>query len=215
MSPMAAIPLKHEVHYPESDGRPMGETEVHVRELLYLFATLDQRFRDRPDVYVGGDILLYYVEGQPRYCVCPDVLVTIGIPKLPLRRSYFLWKEGRPPSMVIEITSASSRREDQDKKEVYGRIGVAEYFLADPLGEYLKPPLQGFRLDARDTRQYRPIRPEADGSLLSEVTGLRLTRDAEGKIRLSDAVTGERLLRANELADELARLRRKLDGRSD
>jgi Uma2 family endonuclease len=206
MSPMAAIPLKHEVHYPESDGRPMGETEVHVRELLDLFATLDQRFRDRPDVYVGGDILLYYVEGQPRYCVCPDVLVTIGIPKLPLRRSYFVWKEGRPPSMVIEITSEGSRREDQEKKDVYARIGVAEYFLTDPLGEYLKPPLQGFRLKGR---KYQPILPETDGSLISEATGLRVNRDAEGKIRLSDAATGEWLLRPNELAEELARLRRK------
>ena len=140
------------------------------------------------------------------------MLVTIGIPKLPLRRSYFLWKEGRPPSMVIEITSESSRREDQDKKEVYARIGVAEYFLADPLGEYLKPPLQGFRLDGS---QYRPIRPEADGSLMSEATGLRLTRETEGKIRLRDAVTGEWLLRPNEMAEKLARLRRKLEGLSE
>ena len=212
MSPMAAIPLKQEVHYPESDRRPMGETEVHMRELLDLFATLDQRFRDRSDVYVGGDILLYYVEGQPRYFVSPDILVTIGIPKRPMRRSYFLWKEGVPPSMVIEITSESSRREDLEKKDVYARIGVAEYFLTDPLGEYLKPPFQGFWLDGG---RYRPIRPEADGSLISEATGLRLTREAGGKLRLSDAVTGERLLRSDEMAEELARLRRKLEGLPD
>lgn len=233
MSPMAAIPLKQEIYYPESDGRPMGETEVHVRELLDLFGTLDQRFRDAPDVYVGGDLLLYYVEGQPRYCVCPDVLVTIGIPKRPLRRSYFLWKEGRPPSMIIEVTSEGSRREDLEKKDVYARIGVTEYFLADPLGDYLKPPLQGFRLEGRE---YRAIRPEPDGSLLSEVTGLRLTRDDEGKVRLSDAATGEWLLRMNEITpafeaerkaleaerkarqaveEELAQLRRKLEEISD
>lgn len=232
MSPMAAIPLEHEVHYPESDGRPMGETEVHVRELLDLFGTLDRRFRDRPDVYVGGDILLYYVEGQPRYCVSPDILVTIGILKRPMRRSYFLWKEGRPPSMIIEITSESSRREDLEKKDVYARIGVAEYFLSDPLGEYLKPPFQGFRLHGG---KYRPIQPQADGSMISESTGLRLTRDAEGRIRLSDAATGKSLLRPDELEpvleardkeleierkarqaaeDELARLRRKLESQS-
>jgi Uma2 family endonuclease len=211
MSPMAAIPLKQEIHYPESDGRPMGETEVHMRELADLFTTLDRRFRDRSDVYVGGDILMYYVEGQPRYCVSPDLLVTVGIPKRPMRRSYFLWKEGRPPSMVIEITSEGSRREDLEKKDVYARIGVEEYFLTDPLGEYLKPPLQGFRLEGS---KYRPIRPDADGSLLSEATGLRLTRDAEGKVRLSDAVTGEWLLRPDELADELDRLRREPGDRS-
>lgn len=233
MSPMAAIPLKQEIHYPESDGRPMGETEVHVRELADLFTTLDRHFRDRSDVYVGGDILLYYVEGQPRYCVSPDILVTVGIPKRPLRRSYFLWQEGQPPSMVIEITSEGSRREDLEKKDVYARIGVTEYFLTDPLGEYLKPPFQGFRLEGS---KYHPIPPETDGSLLSEATGLRLTRDTEGRVRLSDAATGKWLLRADEIGpvleireqeleaerkarqaaeEEIARLRRKLDGLSD
>ena len=208
---MAAIPLKQEIHYPESDGRPMGETEVHVRELADLFTTLDRHFGGRSDVYVGGDILLYYAEGQPRYCVSPDILVTIGIPKRPMRRSYFLWKEGRPPSMVIEITSEGSRREDLEKKDVYARIGVTEYFLTDPMGDYLKPPFQGFRLD--EGGKYLPIPPEADGSLVSEATGLRLTRDGEGRIRLSDAA-GKRLLRSNELAEEIDSLRRKLDGLS-
>lgn len=203
---MAAIPLKHEVHYPESDGRPMGETDQHITEILDLIAILRERYRAAADVYVGGDMLLYYVEGDPGRCVCPDVFVAFGIPKEPPRRSYFLWREGRPPSLVIEVTSKGSRREDVEKKELYARLGVEEYFLHDPLGEYLKPSLQGFRLEKG---KYLPIPPAMDGSLTSRLTGLTLRREGEG-LRLLDTQSGEPLLKPSEAYAELARLRRQL-----
>lgn len=213
---MAAIPFKQNIYYPESDGRPMGETPVHRREIMDLIAALERRYRDAAEVYVGGDMLLYYVEGNPARCVCPDVFVTFGMPKEPERRSYFLWKEGLSPSMVIEVTSEGSHREDQDKKKLYAQLGVEEYFLDDPLGEYLNPPLQGFRLVAG---RYEPIEADADGSLLSKITGLRLRREGQG-IRLIDAATGEPLLRVAEQGqalqaaeEEIARLRRELEER--
>jgi Uma2 family endonuclease len=216
---MAAIPLKQEIFYPESDGRPMGETEDHVNEIVDLLTALKRRYRDVADVYVGADMFLYYVEGNPGRCVCPDVFVTVGIPKKPERRSYFLWREGRPPSMVIEVTSESSRREDQDKKDLYARLGVEEYFLDDPLGEYLKPPLQGYRLVRG---RYEPIEPDDEGALLSRTTGLRLRQEGKG-VRLIDAETRKPLLRVDEQGrlldetqralqaaeEEIARLRRQ------
>lgn len=204
---MAAIPLKHEVHYPESDGRPMGETDQHITEILDLIAILRERYRAAADVYVGGDMLLYYAEGDPSRCVCPDVFVTFGIPKEPPRRSYFLWQEGQPPSLVIEVTSKGSRRQDQEKKELYARLGVEEYFLHDPLGEYLKPSLQGFLLEGG---KYLPIQPALDGSLTSRLTGLTFRREGEG-LRLVDARSGQPLLKPSEAYAELARLRRQLE----
>jgi Uma2 family endonuclease len=204
---MAAIPLKQEIFYPESDGRPMGETEDHVNEIVDLLTALKRRYRDVEDVYVGADMFLYYVEGSPGRCVCPDVFVTVGIPKKPERRSYFLWREGRPPSMVIEVTSESSRREDQDKKDLYARLGVEEYFLDDPLGEYLNPPLQGFRLVQG---RYEPIEPDEEGALLSWTTGLRLRREEKG-VRLIDAETRKPLLRVDEQGRALDEQSRLLD----
>ncbi len=213
---MASIPWQKEIDYPESDGRPMGETEDHINEIVDLVAALRQRFLDAADVYVGADLLLYFVEGNPARCVCPDVLVTVGIPRAPARRSYFLWKEGRPPSMVIEVTSEGSRREDVEKKRIYAEIGVEEYFLDDPLGDYLKPALQGFRLVKG---RYEPIEPDAQGRLLSRTTGLLLRREGQ-RVRLSDARTGEPLLGMDELIrerraaeEEIARLRRELETR--
>jgi putative restriction endonuclease len=127
---------------------------------------------------------------------------------------------------MAETTSKDTQSEDtEEKKGLYERLGVEEYLLFDPLGEYLRPRLQGYRLvDGR----YERLAPEADGSLLSRTTGLRLAPEGR-RLRLRDAATGEPLLwdeeqvearRAAEeraetaeerirlLEEELARLRR-------
>ena len=218
---MTAIPWQRAVEYPESDGRPMGETELHIQEILDLIAALKRHFRAVANVHVGGDLLFYYVEGDPRSVVCPDLFVTHGMSK-ELRRTYKLWEEGQPPSLIIEVTSRNTRHEDlRHKKDLYERLGVAEYVLHDPLGEYLVPPLQGFRLESG---RYAPIAPGEDGTFASSATGLLLRREGQ-HLRLIDAATGEPLLRIDEqeaafreqqaalrvAEDELARLRRELE----
>ncbi len=212
---MSAIPLQRDVHYPESDGEPMAETEIHLDVTIDLIQGLRRRYRDVPDVYVVGNMFLYYVQGDPRAMVSPDVFLVRGVSKTPRRRVYKLWEEGEAPSLVIEVTSDSTSDEDTHKKKaIYERLGVEEYFLFDPLGDYLKPPLQGFRLvDGR----YRPIPADPDGSLRSLVTGLILRPEADSRLRLVDAETGEPLLWDSELDDrlraaeaELARLRREM-----
>jgi Uma2 family endonuclease len=63
------------------------------------------------------------------------------------RRTYKLWEEGQLPAVVFEITSRGSRLEELGTKQaLYAMLGVREYFLYYPLGEYLRPPLQGYRL---------------------------------------------------------------------
>jgi Uma2 family endonuclease len=219
---MNAIPLQRDddVHYPESDGQPMAETDLHLDEMVDLIHALRRRYRDVPDVYVTGNLFFYYVKGDPRSVVAPDVFLVYGVAKRK-RRTYKLWEEGRVPSLVIELTSDSTKDEDLSKKKLcYESLGVEEYFLHDPFGDYLDPTLQGFRLV---NGRYRPIEAEPDGSLQSLTTGLIL--QVEGpRLRLVDAITGERLLwddeldekvdaaerRAAALEEELARLRRKL-----
>lgn len=205
-----SIPLQNEIHYPESDGRPMGETEIHAQVLEDLRFALVRRYADVPDVYVWGNLFLYYREGDPKSCVCPDVFLIRGVGKRTdnRRRTYKLWEEGgRVPSLVIEVTSESTRDEDVEKKKRYERLGVEEYFLFDPLGEYLRPRLQGLRLEGG---RYQPLVQRVDGALESRTTGLVLK--PEGKqLRLVDKETGETLLTAAEadearlVAEELAR----------
>jgi Uma2 family endonuclease len=189
---------RREVIYPESDGKPIGETEVHVFELIRILTTLRAWFRPLTDIYVGGNMMVYFEEGNPKASVSPDVFVVFGMPTTPPRRTYKLWAEGVPPSAVFEISSRKTRREDLNKKrDLYECIGVAEYVLCDPLAEYLQPLLQGFRLTGG---AYTPIAPERHGALQSEALGLFL-RLVDGRLRYFDRATGVELLSPEERAE--------------
>ncbi len=169
--PLPPAPAAAAVSYPEADGRPVAETDVHRTLMFELIGMLQAFFRADPHVYISGNLFLYYQEGDPQRVVAPDVFVVQGIPNRP-RRIYKLWEEGVVPAVVFELTSRSTRGEDLRSKYVlYERLGVTEYFLFDPLGEYLRPPCRGYRLQQG---RYRPLAVEADGSLWSAALGLAL-----------------------------------------
>lgn len=198
------------IDYPTSDGRPMAETDLHRDDMLDVIETLKQHFAADPMVYVSGNLLLFYERGNKRKHVSPDVLVVRGVPKLPRRDYYLLWEEGKAPDVVIEITSKTTRSEDQKKKWTLYRdvLKVPEYFQFDPTEDYLRPPMQGFRLE---DAQYVPIEPVAD-RLPSAVLGLHLERDGT-ELRLHDPATGRRLLSPRERAEraEADRVRAEAD----
>lgn len=187
------------IEYPESDGMPMAETDTHVREMGCLVDTLKDRYRLDPNVYVAANNFVYYEEGVPESCFSPDVYVVFGVPKGE-RRTYRMWnEENRPPTVVFELTSRKTRVEDKgNKKALCADLGVAEYFMCDPEQDYLRPPLQGFRLQGGE---YRPIAAAEDGSIVSETLGLRMKLE-EHRLLLWDAATGERLLRTEEAREE-------------
>ena len=168
----------------------MAETETHLRDMIDTIQVLDDHFADRPDVYVCGNLLLYYEEGNPRKHVSPDVLVALDVPKKPNRDYYLVWKEGNPGSRRRDHFQVNQGEDQKKKFEIYrGILRVSEYFLFDPTEDYLDPPLQGFRL-ARG--RYVAIKPIA-GRLPSAILGLHLERDGT-KLRLFDPTTGHRLL---------------------
>ena len=132
MDPAAAV------DYPYSDGRPMAESEAHLRAMLYLVGALYGHFRDRPDVYVGADMFIYHERGNPAAVVAPDVFVVLGAAKRTQDRrlSYKLWEEPKGPDFVLEVVSRRTWAADRDKKRaLYARLGVGEYWLYDPTGE--------------------------------------------------------------------------------
>ena len=184
---MAAIPLhREEIEYPTSDGQPMAETTLHRRIMTDLIQGLERRFRDEADVWVGGNLFFYFEQGRPGSVVAPDVLLVKGVRKWD-RPVYKLWEEGRVPSLVVEVTSGSTRDEDLFKKKmIYQRLAVEEYFLFDPYGDYLEPRLQGQRLEGG---RYVPMGLQPDGSLVSSTTGLVFRPEGE-RLRLVDPATG-------------------------
>lgn len=162
--------------YPTSDGKPMAETDLHRKVMFQAIDTLMDWYKTRPDVYVTGNLLLFYEQGNKRRHVAPDCFVAFGVPNHD-RLHYKLWEERVTPAVVIEITSRTTRAEDTKKKfELYQSvIRVPEYFLFDPKREYLDPPLIGYRLADGG---YVPIEPVGD-RLPSESLGLHLEREGE------------------------------------
>ena len=163
------------IDYPDSDGLPMAESESQFWPILYVGAALDRYYQARDDVYVVGNLLLYYQEGDPGKSVSPDLMVVLGAPKH-IRSSYRLWEEPKAPDFVLEIASESTHRIDRgEKRDLYAGMGVSEYWQYDPVGDYLEPPLLGFRLVEG---RYLPISATAqEGGMLalrSEVLGLEL-----------------------------------------
>jgi len=177
-----------QLEYPESDGLPMGETDTHRRWMIRIDELLSYRLREQR-VYVGSNLLVYYVPSQPSRFVVPDNFVVFDC-EPGERRVFKIWEEERVPDVVFEITSQSTSQEDLVKKPlIYEGMGVREYFLFDPTASYLKPALQGFRLAEG---RLVLMEPSAD-ELICETLGVNL-RLSGYDLFLIDTVTGELLL---------------------
>jgi Uma2 family endonuclease len=181
--------------YPDSDGRPMGDTDFHNQALRWLQDALEDYYADAAEVYVARNLVMYYKEGDPKRRRDPDILVAKGVVGKHRRRSFRVWEEKVVPCVLFEIVSKDTWRVDLSGKPAeYAGIGVKEYFVFDPEGPYLDPVLQGFR-----TVKGKPVpmKPAADGSLVSKQLGLRLMAEGE-MLRLTVIQTGEPILTRNE-----------------
>jgi len=149
------------------------ETERHRRQMNLLIESLDYALRDRDDVFIGGNMFVYFSELQVKKNDFrgPDVFVVLDTVRRE-RKSWVVWQEnGRTPDVVIELVSESTEHVDRvDKMRIYARnMRVGEYFIYDPLSFRL----DGFRLNTA-TCSYEPIEPDADGDLPCAQLGLRL-----------------------------------------
>src|SRR6266852_7028265 len=82
--------------YPTSDGKPMAETDDHRDLMLALIETLKLYYAASALVYVSGNLLIYYVPGDTRRHISPDLFVVRGIAKHN-RVYYQVWEEGKAP----------------------------------------------------------------------------------------------------------------------
>ena len=187
MATEATARTSDDIDYPDGDGRPMAETPVHRQNLTDLIAMLEAHFDADPMVYVSGNMFVYYERGNRYRCLAPDVFLARGVDKNRPRGVFKTWEEDHGLDLVIELTSPSTKEEDlEDKYALYAeKLHVREYFLFDPLDEYLEPPLQGYRLIRGEYVAIEPV----EGRLPSEVVGLHLVRDGS-KLRFYDPAKG-------------------------
>jgi len=202
------LPYDSEDYLPESDGRPMAETDRHRKLMLGLLHALEERFRKNRRVYVTGNIFVYYRdengELQP---VAPDIFVVRDVAKKE-RRIYKVEDEGKAPEVVIELISRATTVEDHvTKRHIYAQLGVKEYFIFDPYRDAQPSALAGFRLENGEYAPMTVARHNGSLHLRSKILGLEL-RVEKGLLRLHDPKTGERL-RTPEEAEEARRAAEK------
>ena len=187
------------VFYPESDGKPMAESPLHQELMIYSIVALKHFYANNPMAHVAGNNFLYYVEGNTKKSVSPDIYVVYGVRDW-MRPTYKVWEEGGiTPSVVIEITSKSTRKEDRTTKfTLYEQVlRVNEYICYDSTGDYLRPHLQGFRLEQG---AYVRIPLENGDRIYSRNLGLCLVMQGES-YRFLDPRNGE-LLKSPEETQE-------------
>ncbi|MBD2519360.1 Uma2 family endonuclease [Nostoc sp. FACHB-973] len=193
MTATLPVNVESEIFYPSADGQPVAETYDHLYALLTTLEVLKQYLADRQATVLANQFL-YYAQGFPKLRVAPDVMVIFDVAPGG-RDNYKIWEEGQVPTVIFEMTSFGTKGNDEIfKKTLYEQLGVKEYWLFDPKGEWVEQRLRGYRLRGEI---YEPIE---DGR--SEPLQLRLV--IEGKlIGFYREDTGEKLLIADELIEAL------------
>ncbi len=193
--------------YPSSDGEPMSENDWQYIALTDTVAALRHRFSGRTDVYVAGDMLVYYHMNDNTSRAAPDVYVVFGARGNHRRDSWLIWREGKPPDFVLEVASPGTWEWDATgKRNIYAEMGITEYWRFDPKGEFFIPELAGERLE---DGEYRPLPLQRDDAGVlwghSAVLGLDLCVRPGLNLRLYDPAAGQWLLTPGE--SEAARLK--------
>jgi Uma2 family endonuclease len=154
---------------PYSDGMPM-ESQQHVLQMILLIATLQRYFAGVRDVFVGGNMFVYFSPDQVNTHDFrgPDVFVALDVPTH-MRKSWVVWDEKRGPDVVIELLSDSTAAIDKGEKLlVYqDQLRVPEYFWFHPL----TAEFDGVVLV---DGVYRPLSSTTPGMLPCERLGLSL-----------------------------------------
>jgi Uma2 family endonuclease len=195
--------LKVIEEYPSGDGTPLAETFAHVYAILMALEVLKQ-FLEGQQATVLANQFMHYVKDGTKGTVAPDVMVIFGV-EPGGRDSYVIEKEGAVPSVVFEMTSPGTKAVDKgNKKNLYAGLGVQEYWLFDPKGEWIKDKLDGYRLISVEEDRILVNRYEQITDGISQPLGLRLVVEGDliGFYRLDN---GQKLLIPSELAAELRR----------
>ncbi|MFM7528994.1 MAG: Uma2 family endonuclease [Nodosilinea sp.] len=171
---LASSPDAAAIECPPTDlwsDEPPLESDFHRDQIDLLIRILRWWWRDRNDVYISGNLTVYYNQEQlkTRDFRGPDFFVVLGTEKKD-RKSWVVWGEqGRYPNLILEILSDSTKRVDKGlKKDLYqGTFRTPDYFWFDPNTLEFK----GFHLV---DGIYQEIQPTDQGWLWSQQLELYL-----------------------------------------
>jgi Uma2 family endonuclease len=152
----AINPAQTDIFYPSSDGEPVAETYDHLYAILITLEVLTQYLQGQRATVLANQYL-YYSQGWPNLRIAPDVMAIFDV-EPGGRDNYKIWEESQVPKVIFEMTSPGTRQQDLGfKKDLYAQLGVQEYWLFDPKGEWIPEKLIGYQLQGD---QYIPITDE-------------------------------------------------------
>ena len=190
---------------------------LHLDHLRYALGRLEEHFRNRPDVMVGGEgyLVIEVPRGRWERHFRPDCIVAFGVDAAGIKRrnGYVISEAGKPPDFVLEIASRSTGKRDETTKRVgYAEYGVTEYWRFDRTGG--KYHFQALSGDWLVDGEYEPIEvsEDSDGVIRghSEVLGLDVCW-VDGDLHFYDTVA-DRYLRSHSESESD---RRAAESRAD
>ncbi len=178
--------IAQSVHYPDSDGHFLPAHPLQARAVMNVRFALQHHFDKVDNVVLEGDMFMYYEEGNPAASIAPDVYVVLDH-DLGNRGVYKFWEEGKPPDFALDVISPSSKiRNEVQKRTLYARLGIGEYFLFQPDPQKRWPRLAGYRLWGQS---YEEVPADPDGAVHSTALGVSL-RVEGANLRLRSLASG-------------------------
>ncbi|PAX60705.1 Uma2 family endonuclease [Brunnivagina elsteri] len=136
---------------PEEPGLP---DQFHSWQPRILEDTFQPPDFPKDEVFIAADLNVYYDTHHPLWYKRPDWFAVLGVPRLyegkDLRLSYVIWQEGVDPTVMVELISPGTEKEDlgqtlrevnqpPTKWEVYERIlRIPYYIIFDRYSDELK-----------------------------------------------------------------------------
>jgi Uma2 family endonuclease len=136
---------------PEEPGLP---DQFHIWQPRILEDTFQPPDFPKDEVFIAADLNIYYDTHHPLWYKRPDWFAVLGVPRLyegkDLRLSYVIWQEGIDPTVMVELISPGTEKEDlgqtlrevnqpPTKWEVYERIlRIPYYIVFDRYSDELK-----------------------------------------------------------------------------
>jgi hypothetical protein len=209
--------------YPHEDD--MGENLLQ-RLITELFRPLLARFLAMQGVqaFVGADQFIYWVRGNNKKVLAPDVYVMPGVTvQGEPPDCWKLWEAGNAPSFVLEVMSRDGRKDVEESPARCDEMGVEELIVYDPLVDVISGRTR-FRVHRRgeDGRLALVEATNAD-RVRSEVLGCFLRVVGEGislRLRIGMEPAGDELFpteaeaeraRAEAAEAENAKLRAEIE----
>ena len=187
---------------PPEDAMQQADT------ILYVMSILRARYGNDPNVLWSNQSNVIFDSDTPGSVVVPDGYLVFGVPASFIeteRRSYRIDEWGKPPDFVLEVASESTARRDlTEKRALYARMGVQEYWRLDKHGYYGEPLVGEHLVNGEYVRFELHTETNGDTWSRSEVLSVdfyQRSEDGLSAFMLRDSVTGEWL---GDLSEEIA-----------